>query len=203
MIKPGTTIAIDGVDGSGKSTQVQLLTQHLESAGFSVYTTRAVGGTPIGENLRSIMLSDTPRSVETDFYIARAMYAELTHYLNTHRSAGNVIIIDRSPMSFWAYQVHGDGLPREVARPAIEDILREWQIDYLLMLDVPPDKTISRRNQRSVHDHFENMDSGYHQKVYTGYREAIEIFHPVVIDATGTIDEVQQQILDVVEAQAS
>ena len=108
--KLGKIIIIDGPDGVGKSTQIKLTKDWLESEGHSVFATRASGGTGIGKLLRKASLSDNPRTPEVDVYISLAMHTSVGAEINKQKKSGQIVLVDRSPLAIVAYNTFGSNL---------------------------------------------------------------------------------------------
>lgn len=202
MIKP-QIIVIDGPDGVGKTTQVHLLAEYLAEHGVDVHITRASGGTPIGEELRAASLSFHPRRAETDVYISLAMHTELGHDITARRSAGQTVIVDRSPLAVLGYNVYGSQLAqKKLGIDACKQLLRLWDTDVFVFLDTKQSVLDARRQKRGKTDYFENQDSSYHHRVRQGYEEGLKLLTSnngyaktiLQIDADGLVDDIQQQI---------
>ncbi len=215
--KPGFVIAIDGPDGVGKTTQLHLLQEYLQKNHANVHVTRASGGTPIGEELRKASLSNHERPAETDLYIALAMYAALAGDLQKRKAQGQLIIIDRSPLSMVAYNAYGSNLPdktddptlhpsKETAMDLCAKYLLSWQIDLLLYLEAPQKVINSRRHARQDDNYFENLDNNYHDRVREGYDAALQhtdtanTHAPIIqtVDADAGIDSIAKKIQHIV-----
>ncbi|HSX53421.1 MAG TPA: dTMP kinase [Patescibacteria group bacterium] len=200
----GYIIAIDGPDGVGKSTQAELLRKYLVGKGHKVHFTRASGGTPIGEELRRASLSHHPRPVETDLHISLAMQTALGFDLQKRKKAGEVIVVDRSPLAIVAYQVYGNQLkPESDGFDACEKMLRIWGIDTLFVLEAPQPVLDDRRKKRlKDSDYFEDQPADYHHRVQEGYRDAqaavrkIDLpMKTITIDARPSAEIIHQNIL--------
>lgn len=203
-IEPGLVIALDGPDGVGKTEQVKRLVKYFAARGRNVHATRSSGGTPVGEDLRAVSLSDRQRPAETDLFISLAMGAALAEDIAQRKAKGEVIIIDRSPLAVVAYNGYGSQLEsKKMAFDACEVLFRKWQIDVLLFLNAPHSVVEARRHKRGTKDYFEAKGSTYHARVQEGYEVGLEFVknHPslgvkvVTIEAQDTIDAVHKQVL--------
>ena len=206
MIQP-KIIVIDGPDGVGKTTQVTLLESFLKQQGLTVHTTRASGGTPIGEELRKASLSNHPRHPETDLYISLAMHTELSYDITQRKSRGEVVIVDRSPLALLAYNTYGSQLPnKKSGYTACEKLLKLWQIDVFIFMDAPQQLLDTRRKKRGNNDYFEMQNSDYHHRVREGYEAGLELLktHPdlvgevVSVDAQGEAEALHREIIKTV-----
>jgi dTMP kinase len=199
----GLIIAIDGPDGSGKSTQVELLSQYLQARSHTVHTTRASGGTEIGERLREVSLSDAPRSAEVDLHIALAMHTANSEDMQERKRRGEVVIVDRSPASMVAYQIFGSALrDKDYGYDETGKMFGLWGIDELFLLSAAQDALDERRRLREKEtDYFEQKDPDYHHQVQAGYRYVPEFLASLslstivrVIDADRSIATIQDEI---------
>ncbi len=211
----GYVVAFDGPDGVGKTIQVKLAAEYLEKLGKAVHTTRASGGTPIGEALRATSLSSAERPAEVDVYISLAMQTALGFDLQQRTAQGEICLVDRSPLAVIAYNVMGSELPnRELGFEACQRLLKLWAIDLLIVFTTSQEVVDQRRQLRSATDavqannYFENKDAAYHQRVRQGYDRAIQYVkdHPelgiklVEIDATPSIENVHETVVQALAA---
>ncbi len=205
----GIVIVFDGPDGVGKTTQLELTARWLRSEGRDVYTTRASGGTEIGEALRAASLSDAPRPAEVDVYISLAMHTAVGMDINERRTQDTIILVDRSPMALVAYNIFGGQLKNTAeGYAAYEKLMKLWHPDLCLYVDAPQLTADERRASRQdkPSDYFEKQDGAFHQRVRTGYQEAMKRLkaHPewrgmlVEIDGQPPQEKVQQSIQQVV-----
>jgi dTMP kinase len=194
MVKKGLIVYFDGPDGVGKTTQLNLAEQDLKKQGYTVHSVHTIGGTPIGDLLRDVLFSDNDRPAETNLHIALASQHALADDVIRRRDAGEVVLIDRSPLSMIAYQVYGDGLAEQKGYRAAEEILDLIKPDLLLVYMADLDQLLGRRRSQAdegkVRDHFELQDEDYHSRTTEGYKAAIRAFDTTVIDATGSVEVV-------------
>ncbi len=206
----GRVIVFDGPDGVGKTTQLKLTAEYLADRGYDVYTTRASGGTPIGEALRVVSLSDTERPPETDLYISLAMHTALGLDLEKRRKKGQICIVDRGPMAIMAYNTYGSELKdQQLGFDTFEKMMKLWAPDTAVFLDAAQSIVDERRKSRTGKplDYFEKKGEAYHQRVRKGYEKALEILEAnpdwgisvKTIDGAPTQDEVQAEIRHIVE----
>jgi dTMP kinase len=188
-------IVLEGVDGSGKSTQAQLLADALRAEGHTVVLTREPGGTSLGERLRAIILDReiacAPRAELLMILAVRAQH--VAEVIQPAVAAGSIVISDRFSLSSLAYQGYGRGLPLDEIRAADAAATGRVQPDLTLVIDVPLDTLLARVGERS--DRFEGEGRDFLQRVITGYRSlAATDPHIRMIDGTGTVDAVFQAI---------
>jgi dTMP kinase len=194
----GLFISVEGPDGSGKSTQIDLLKKYIEGKGRRVTFTREPGGTPIGEKIRDIILD--PENTEMASITEAMLYAasRAQHVSEVIRPAlerGDVVICDRFVDSSIAYQGFGRGLGDAVA--TINSFaVAECVPDVTLLFKLDPTVGISRIKR--AQDRLEKENLKFHQKVYEGYLE-VEKANPtrvVGIDAGRDIEEIHKEIID-------
>lgn len=192
----GRFIALDGLDGTGKSTQCRLLAEWLRGRGQEVVTCRDPGGTPLGDALRPILLDHkhemTPATEAMLFMASRAEL--IARVIRPALAAGRWIVSDRFLLANVVYQGHAGGLK-------VDEL---WQIgrmstggiepDLTLVLDLPVERANERRGRTA--DRFEGRDRDYQERVRQGFlaeaRRRPERI--VVVDASPDLDEVQKSI---------
>jgi dTMP kinase len=198
----GLFVTFEGLDGCGKSTQMELLATGLREHGYVVLVTREPGGTPLGEAIRVVLLD--PRhhgmSARAEALLYAAARANLVEQvIRPALEDGQVVLCDRYLDSSLAYQGYGRGL-------GSDDIttLNVWATDCLfpdLTLFLDLDDAIRATRVAAVPDRLEAEDDGFHHKVGEGFRELL-LLHPHRIrrvDARGTEEEVQARVRSVVE----
>lgn len=196
-MKKGYFISFEGMDGSGKSTQISRIKDYFEENGYEVVLTREPGGTEIGEKIRNIILD--PENIgmtgltEAMLYAAsRAQHVE--EKIKPAVKSGKIVICDRFLDSSIAYQGFGRGLGEcisEINRFAVAGCVPD--VTFLLKLKpiISGDRIKNRKKDR-----IELEASEFHQAVYRGYEE-LECLYPeriISIDASRSIDEIQQDI---------
>jgi len=163
-------IVLDGPEGSGKSTQGQLLLQHLKKAGQEAILVRDPGTTPIGEQIRALLLNpaNDQMNMRCEMLLYMAARAQMmAQVILPALTSGQTVICDRFVSSTLAYQLGGDGLTaEEIRKPASIAIKDRWP-DLTLILDLPVDKAMSRINRRK--DRIEQRSREYHEQVRKNY----------------------------------
>lgn len=193
--KKGLIICFDGPDGVGKTTQLKLAKQSLESNGFKVFTAKAVGGLPLTDLLGQALMLNAERPVETDLYIAIAGQYALADEIIKHKNQGEIVLLDRSPLSIIAYQVYADGLDQAKGEEAVKDLLQKLSPDLILTYYADEGVAKNRlieRNGEAQRDYFESKPDSYHHLTAEGFREAAKIFDAVEIDANAPIELVRE-----------
>lgn len=196
MGDPGRLIAFEGVEGSGKSTQLELLRRLLEERGREVVVTREPGGTPAGERVRALVLDPAvefhSRAEALLFAAARAELVEAV--IRPALERGAVVLCDRYLDSSLAYQGEARGLGRgpvsQVNRFATGGLLP----DLVVLLDLDPAAGLARRARDP--DRIEAQDLGFHRRVRDAFRDlaAAEPGRFAVVDAAAPVEEVADQI---------
>ena len=193
-------ISIEGPDGSGKSTQIEVIKKYLETKGIPFVFTREPGGTPIGERIREIILDNT--CSEMDSMAEALLYAasraqHVKQIIKPALDAGKTVICDRFVDSSIAYQGYGRKLGESV------EIINGFAIDGCLpditfLLKLRPDigKTRIEEN-RAEEDRLEHEKIEFHDEVYKGYLALEKKYSDriVGIDASGSIEEISAEII--------
>lgn len=198
----GKFITLEGIDGAGKSTQFPWLLNAIEEYfKVDVISTREPGGTPLGESLRSLLLTQS-MSVKTE---ALLMFAARNEHLETTiepaLEAGQWVVCDRFTDASYAYQGGGKGLSQH-AIAALEQLVHPTlQPDYTLLFDVSLNEANARRSHARSPDRFEQESLTFFQRVREAYLERAQKephrFH--IIDTSGTIEAVRTQLEDVLQ----
>lgn len=193
----GFLVVFDGIDGVGKTTQLQQAEAKFKAEGWQTLVRRNMGGTPVGEALREVLISNVARPSTTDLYISAAVQAALIEQVRHDRQAGYLILMDRGPLSLAAYEVYGSGLSAELARPHIEEGMAELRPDLTILYQAEVGTALKRARQASAKaDYFESKSLDYFEKVARGYIELAEQYpNIVVIDANQSIDAVQAETM--------
>lgn len=205
-----TFVTLEGIDGSGKTTQVQELAQFLARAGVPHRVTREPGGCAVGDAVRAVLLDPAHRTMNglTELLLyAAARRQHLADVIEPALAGGQTVLCDRYKDATRAYQGYGRGLSLEV----IEAVHRlpglQREADLTLLLDHPVEEALARacNRQRQSGDpltRFEEEDLAFHRRVRDGYR-ALARAAPdriVVIDASGPMEAVQQRLRQVLAA---
>jgi dTMP kinase len=196
MGDPGRLIAFEGVEGAGKSTQLELLRRQLEGRGREVVVTREPGGTPVGERVRALLLDPEveiyPRTEALLFAAARAELVE--RVIRPALERGAVVLCDRYLDSSLAYQGGARGLGRgpveEVNRLATGGLLP----DLVVLLDLDPADGLRRR--QGDRDRIEAQDLDFHRRVREAFR-ALAAADPnrfAVVDGAAPVREVAARV---------
>lgn len=200
----GLFITIEGLDGSGKSTHAAMLADYLAGKNISVKLTREPGGTPIGEQLRSILLDKANRNMMpmTEALLYAASRAQhVAEVIRPSIEAGYMVICDRFIDSSLAYQGYARGMGIDTIARINEYALDGMWPDITLLLDITPEIAMSRIKMAGEIDRLEAEGIELLKSVYEGYkilaRRYPERFN--IIDASRGLLDVQKNILAVIE----
>ena len=193
----GRLIAFEGGEACGKSTQAARLASALGAV-----LTREPGGTAAGERVREILLHAPDvegldvRAETLLMLAARAQH--VAEVIAPALAGGRDVVTDRFTGSTLAYQGHGRGLDIDQLQPLCSWAARDVAPDVTVLLEVPADTALARRG---APDRFEAESADFHERVAEGYR-ALASADPtwVVVDGSGTVDEVEARVREAVEA---
>lgn len=200
----GLFITVEGTDGAGKSTQIQLLTDYLKSKGRNVILKREPGGTEISEKIRELILDVNNKEMSdvAEALLYAASRAQLVQQvIKPALVKGEVVICDRFVDSSIVYQGIARGLGKnmveEINRFAIDGIMP----DITLFFDLSPEIGIKRKMQDQKLDRMESEKLDFHLRVYEGYKTLTNMYSDRIrrIDANMTIEEVHKQVLDAIK----
>ena len=174
-------ITFEGVDGCGKTTQVRLTADYLRQCGYAVLLTREPGGTPIGDQIRRVLLDkmeNTQMNARTELLLFCASRAQLVAEIITpHLQSGGIVIADRYMDSTYAYQGYGHGLPLEALRSIINFATGGLLPDLTLLLEITPEAALKRRTDGTLFgetwNRLDDMEMAFHRRVHKGYRELL------------------------------
>ena len=204
----GRFVTFEGVDGSGKSTQLRLLQAWLVDAGFTVTVTRQPGGTRVGERIRGLLLDSRTEELAPLAELGM-MFADraqsIAEVIAPALAAGDIVLCDRFTDSSEAYQGGGRELGSQVVLELHAALCGGLQPELTLLLVPDFEVSVGRarvRNQLAVGDEnrFEQEGVGFFRRVFAKYLEIAqrEVSRVVVIDGDGSIEEVHQRIVAVV-----
>lgn len=200
--KPGRYIVIEGPDGTGKTTQADLLQKYLEEKGTKTLHVKEPGGTPMGEAIRGVILNGTlERSPMTNLLLFTANRHELWFEKIKHElAAGNNVIATRNYWSSLVFQGYAEGMNLDVIRAVTatftEDAYMHPDISIILTFhdETERKRRIAERGTLTNADPFESQPDDFQQKILHGYKELASAENITNINASGSIDEVQREI---------
>jgi dTMP kinase len=201
---PGRFITFEGIDGSGKSTQLAALAPVLIARGLPVVTTREPGGTPVGDAIRSVVLEGAfpGMSARTELLLYLASRVEhVERVILPAIEKGSVVLCDRFSEATLAYQSYGRGIPMEELAPLVAFAARGTEPDLVVLLDLPAEDGLARVQERRAANRLDREALAFHQRVREGYlalaAQAPRRFK--VFDARLSVDVLQRAILEAVE----
>ncbi len=206
----GLFITFEGTEGSGKSTQVSLLSGRLYGLGRTVRVLREPGGTLIGEEIRQTLKHSEHNAAmtpETELLLMNASRAQLVReFIRPALAKGEIVICDRFYDSTTAYQGYGRQLDLATVKAIIDIAVGDTRPDLTLLLTVTPEVSDERLRSRQstlpfVRDRFEEADHAFFERVAQGYRAiaAAEPQRVVKIDATDSVEAVRKRVWAQVE----
>lgn len=195
----GKFITVEGIEGVGKSTNIEFLSALIEKKGFSVVLTREPGGTPMAERIREMLLEhgDEPLPDIAEsllFFASRSLH--INNMIRPALEAGKWVVCDRFTDASRAYQGYGRGLGLEKINRMAEWVHGDLQPDLTLLLDAPADVGKERAEKRGETDRLDAEEAAFYQRVRDGYLSlaAAEPERFAVIDASRDLQQVQADI---------
>jgi dTMP kinase len=215
MSRRGKFITFEGLDGTGKSTQMRKLAAALRQAGHNVVETREPGGTLTGEKIRKVLLDSGTAGLDPNAEMALMFASRAQHIaevIEPGLASGSIVLCDRFTDSTEAYQGSGRRLGSDAVRQLHRILCGNLQPDLTLLLDSNPDTSVSRARRRNKrvskngsrsHDEnrFEQETRAFFGRVREGFA-AIARREPgrvVTVDARGTPGQTHQRIQEVVQ----
>jgi len=195
-------ITLEGIEGSGKSTNIKVINNYLNDKNINYINTREPGGSEVGDQLRNILLNTEKKlSNQTELLL---MLADRVNHIETliqpNLEKGITVISDRFMDSSYAYQGGGRQMGLDTITKII-DGLNIIQPNLTLLFDLPVEMALERARKRSKLDRFESEDYDFHQRIRETYlflaeedSERIKI-----IDASKDIEEVESQVRKILE----
>jgi len=193
-------ITLEGPEGSGKTSQLPALAAYLRDAGCEVIVTREPGGTPVGDQIREILMnlknvSIVPRTEILLFLAARAQHVE--ELIRPALAEGKIVLCDRFGDSTLAYQGFGHKTDLETLQALLDFSTGGLKPDLTLLVDVPVDEGMARKRENS--SEWNRLDAyalAFHERVRQGYFALAESEPErwLIIDATVDKDEVQESM---------
>lgn len=208
----GKFITFEGLDGVGKSTQLEKLAGHLRKSGLEVITTRNPGGTAIGERLRAVLLNSRTAGLSPLAELA-LMFADRAQHVDElilpALSKGQWVLCDRFTDSSEAYQGGGRELGSEIVLQLHSSLCHNLQPDLTILMLSDPRRSIARARRRNTQqikgaradeNRFEKENRGFYKRVLDAYMTIAEREKRVVkVDAREPIAKVHKKIVQSVE----
>ncbi len=203
-------ITFEGPEGSGKTTQIELLSEYLEEKCYPVLATREPGGTSIGDRIRAILLDPQntemlPASEALLFSSARAQI--VNQVIRPHLARGGIVLCDRYADSTLAYQGYGHGLDLETLHTITALATEGLKPDLTIYLDIEVEEGLQRKLTahkagQAEWNRLDQQEAAFHRRVREGYLQMAtrEPDRWLVIDATQPVEAIQASIRAGVEA---
>ena len=193
-------ITLEGTEASGKSTHLRLLADELSRLSYPVFTTREPGGSPVGEQIRNILLHGEALDATAELMLFLADRAQhVSQVIRPHLENGDIVLCDRYADSTVCYQGYGRGLDIEFLRSLNCFVTKDLQPDLTLVFDLPIEIALTRR-KREEGDRIDCEEVSFHQRVREGFLKEVarepERFR--VIDASTSIEAVFKDVLAIV-----
>ncbi|RCX18278.1 thymidylate kinase [Anaerobacterium chartisolvens] len=198
-MKKGLFITVEGMDGSGKTTQIELMSSYLKDKGYEVVLTREPGGTIIGEKIRNIILdphnSGMCDAAEMLLY-ASARAQLVREVIKPSVDSGKIVICDRFADSSYVYQGFGRGIDFKAIEDANRAALDGVSPDITIFLDIRPELALGRRLAATGADRIENEKIEFHLRVYSGYKKLASLYCDRIkaVDSSRSIEDIAQDI---------
>ncbi len=194
-------VVFEGIEGSGKSTQIACLSAFLDSAGHAFLVTREPGGTPLGESLRELMLrpSDADLDGLTELFLLEASRRQLTRQVVVPAlERGTLVVCDRFADSSVAYQGGGRGLRIEMVEQLNAIATGGLVADLTILLDLPAESGLARVARRpGGEDRLEREQLAFHRRVRQAYLDLATrrgaAYH--VLEAVRPVEEISAEVI--------
>jgi len=201
----GRFITFEGMEGSGKSTQITLLADYLRGAGKLVTFTREPGGTPIGDQVRSILLDPENKGLDptAELLLYAASRAQhLREVILPALESGGIVLCDRFSDATLAYQGFGRGLDQETIHLLDRIVTSGMRPHLTILLDISPAVGLARARGRNTacgleaEARFENEALAFHDRVRRGYLALAEQERDRVrvVDGSGSVEDIRMEI---------
>lgn len=210
MVPMGLFITLEGIEGSGKSTQIGHLARHLRERGRQVVVTREPGGCTIADRIRAILLHPehtalVPKAELLLYAAARAQH--VAEVVQPALQRGETVLCDRFTMATLAYQGFGRGLSRQLIDELNQLACAGTRPDATIVLDLPVEIGLTRARARNLgsalddEGRFEAESLAFHQRIRDGYLQlAREDERALVVSAEGSEEEIRQRLRVTVDA---
>ena len=195
----GQFITVEGIEGVGKTTNIEFIHQRLMAAGKNVVVTREPGGTLLGEAIRGLLLDPGYTGMDSTCELQLMFAARAEHLARVIRPAlekGQWVLCDRFTDATYAYQGGGRGIDTDTIARLEALVQGEFRPDITLLLDVPVEVGLARASKRGDLDRFEQEKVEFSERVRQAYLDMARQYTARyrVIDASQPLEQVQQQL---------
>ncbi|MDD4657663.1 MAG: dTMP kinase [Eubacteriales bacterium] len=195
----GRFIVFEGLDGCGKTTQAQMLSDFLSHQGVKYLHVREPGGTTVGNKLREILLD--PETVLTrwgEVLLLAAARAQLVQdVIRPALAQGEIVVCDRYLFSSLAYQGYGLQQNVELVRQVNLEAVGGLMPDWTFLLDIEPEAGLARQANRRGLDRIEQRNAGFFQRVVEGYQQLAKDYGLIRLDGTASVQAIHQQVVTI------
>lgn len=193
-------IVVEGLEGAGKTTALELIKSVLTQNTIEFVTTREPGGTPLAEKMREIVKSETSEILTPEAELL-LMYASriqlIENVIKPALNSGKWVLGDRHDMSSLAYQGGGRQLPQDLIMPIRNAVLKGFEPDLTILMDIDPEIGLARAAARGALDRIEREQIEFFQRTRAVYLAlAQQKPNVLIIDASQSLQQVQNQISD-------
>ena len=199
----GKFITFEGCEGSGKSTQLKMLSAYLESEKIPFIMTREPGGSPIAEDIRKIILDgkNTAMCDECEAMLyAASRIQHIKEKVIPALQEGKLVICDRYVDSSLAYQGHARGLGLEYVADINKKALELATPDITVFLDISPEKAFERKHGADLNDRMEKQGLEFHKRVYEGYKCLLHKYPRIcAVESYGSAEEMHRNIVNLLK----
>jgi dTMP kinase len=200
----GKFITVEGIEGAGKTTCMQVVTEIIKNQGITAIHTREPGGTDLGEDLRNLLLGHKHTGMSDDAELLMMFAARAEHIAQKIQPAlddGQWVLCDRFTDATYAYQGYGRGISLEKISGLENWVQGKLRPDLTLLMDLPVEVGMERAGKRSAPDRFESEAWDFFERIRQGYLSiaAEQPSRVKVIDASQDLSDVQEQVRAAIE----
>lgn len=201
---PGIFVTLEGIEGTGKTTNLRFLAEYLHQHDIPLLITREPGGTPLADDIRHFLLSEHKEQIDPEAELLLIFAARAQHINKVIRpalAAGKLVLCDRFTDTSYAYQGAGRDIPREKIE-TLEKIVQEGlKPDLTILLDAPAEIGRERIQERKKADRFEMESNKFFNKARRAYLKMAqdEPNRFRVVDASQPLTDVQRQMLEALQ----
>lgn len=198
-------ITVEGIEGAGKTTCLNLIEQRIRQRDHALLVTREPGGTALGEDLRALLLGHRHEGMadDTELLLMFAARAEHLHErILPALASGSSVLCDRFTDATYAYQGYGRGIDLDRIATLEQWVQGELRPDLTLLMDLPVETGLDRAGKRSTPDRIESQALEFFERVRKGYLElaAAAPNRYRIVDAAQSLQQVSDQVISFVDA---